>query len=993
MKKILLLSLVIFSQLAFGQGNSPQYNSTTKTTTQSTGVVPKAKVWSATDSANTKSPIYKFETGRVKFKNLATSTDTAIYNKVLVLSGDSLRQMSRSYFGGGGSSTIDTTKVGRIEQGRGTAPIFMYFNGTAWVRNDTSYIPRSGADNITGNLKSNQSYFEVGLASGNNNIQFSDGSYTNVNATSLDGTINSSVNAISSSLGSFELGITNGTNSGYSRRIYISGSNTTTPDLAFKFDKGISWYNGDYSAQMETSQNLIPSLKKVKQLISDSVGTAQTTSLSDGQIWIGDGTNTAFPRTLSGDVTVDNLGVTTIDTNIWAKKTIDLFIVAGQSNAQGNGSNSASGSPINTANYALQYYSHALSVCNDPVGNAVNASAWPAFAQTYYKLTGKAICIVPSATGATSQTCAADLGGGNWDTCGVLVDSTIARTSRAILALQAAGWTVNVKGVLWCQGEYDAAGINNALITQANYIAAFTKMRRRFRNSLGKLPFYIFQTGTRTTQSDVGYESIRQAQINATNIDSLTKVVFYEATSFAKRGLLVDDVHYTGIGYNEMGRVGAENIVGGFKTVQSMGDRKNLFQKSAYLNYSNLGFNTSKVATTLHLNKTITDTVPTSLYSTTSDPFMVSANSYQQMLGYIASSGTTDRFIIKGVSAGGTVMSPTLVGTGRYALTIAGSAYDGTTTLNSGTFNFITEGTPAIGSIPMAFTIETGTSSRTERMRIKSSGEVGIGTSSPVYALDVRNSAFSTIRGWNSSSASSVSGAFIVAQSPFPTATYHRMGVVAFGGFDGTNSAASARIEAYSTESHTFGSALGSQLQFRVTPNGSATVATQMTLDQNGSLGIGTATPQSKLDVEGGVAIGATYSGTTAAPTNGAIIEGRLGIGTNNPSSALHVVGRTTLVGGITLNYVYKNANYTITTDEYIILAEAGITGTLPNGSGLNSFIFSITNQDPISSTTLQTTSGQVFGNVTGTPTSITIPGGATRKVIWNSVDWSVIGN
>ena len=128
MKRIVLL-LTIISHFSFGQNNSAQYKSADKKTTQYTGVVPKAPVWSATDSMNTKSPIYKFETGRVKFKNLATTTDTATYNKVLVLSGDSLRQMSRSYFGGGGSATIDTTKVGRIEQGRGTAPIFMYFNG------------------------------------------------------------------------------------------------------------------------------------------------------------------------------------------------------------------------------------------------------------------------------------------------------------------------------------------------------------------------------------------------------------------------------------------------------------------------------------------------------------------------------------------------------------------------------------------------------------------------------------------------------------------------------------------------------------------------------------------------------------------------------------------------------------------------------------------------------------------------------------------------
>jgi hypothetical protein len=65
-----------------------------------------------------------------------------------------------------------------------------------------------------------------------------------------------------------------------------------------------------------------------------------------------------------------------------------------------------------------------------------------------------------------------------------------------------------------------------------------------------------------------------------------------------------------------------------------------------------------------------------------------------------------------------------------------------------------------------------------------------------------------------------------------------------------------------------------------------------MTWDMtNTRVGIGTTTPQNKLDVEGGAVIGATYSGTSTAPTNGLLVEGNVGIGTTSPSSKLDING------------------------------------------------------------------------------------------------------
>jgi len=84
-------------------------------------------------------------------------------------------------------------------------------------------------------------------------------------------------------------------------------------------------------------------------------------------------------------------------------------------------------------------------------------------------------------------------------------------------------------------------------------------------------------------------------------------------------------------------------------------------------------------------------------------------------------------------AAGGTAASPSATVNNPINI-IGGTTSDGTTFFNTISITGIIESTPSAGSHPTAITFSTtpsGSTSRSERMRIDSSGNVGIGTSSP----------------------------------------------------------------------------------------------------------------------------------------------------------------------------------------------------------------------------------------------------------------------
>lgn len=178
----------------------------------------------------------------------------------------------------------------------------------------------------------------------------------------------------------------------------------------------------------------------------------------------------------------------------------------------------------------------------------------------------------------------------------------------------------------------------------------------------------------------------------------------------------------------------------------------------------------------------------------------------------------------------------------------------------------------------------------TERMIIDPNGLVGIGTNSPGRKLDVFGSGrFKSDGGLGLLSISAHSdtpsyGSYInltrtrgTFASPTRPLAFDNIGALQFANYDETR--APAVIYANTSEDHS-ATAEGSMLTFTTTANTTIVPTERMRIDHNGNVGIGTADPGMKLDVDGDIRIatasklyvGATATcdstGCTAAPSD-----------------------------------------------------------------------------------------------------------------------------
>lgn len=119
-------------------------------------------------------------------------------------------------------------------------------------------------------------------------------------------------------------------------------------------------------------------------------------------------------------------------------------------------------------------------------------------------------------------------------------------------------------------------------------------------------------------------------------------------------------------------------------------------------------------------------------------PFMLVQNTSADrgMRAYQYSNDSSSQLLLL-AKARGTSGTPLTVQNGDSIFTVANNVHDGTSFLNTATIFSQVNGTVSTGSVPTDLIFSTGSSSATERMRITSSGAVGIGNSAPAVNLHV----------------------------------------------------------------------------------------------------------------------------------------------------------------------------------------------------------------------------------------------------------------
>lgn len=226
---------------------------------------------------------------------------------------------------------------------------------------------------------------------------------------------------------------------------------------------------------------------------------------------------------------------------------VDIFLVAGQSNAQGRGT--AAQSPA--APTGVYSDGSSFSALADPVGGANTGSMWPSFANEWFAQTGRRAVICEYAQGGTGLIHLTDP---NWSPTGVMRQGAADLLRNTITAVDASPlYTRQNVYVLWVQGESDAQNINGTTVTQALYKDALIDLAEFFADEIPEMETFgvIMIGGTAATNGSVRsmdvqsqyFQQIRKAEYDADADSELITVLYPGLYTAIYRDYMLDALH------------------------------------------------------------------------------------------------------------------------------------------------------------------------------------------------------------------------------------------------------------------------------------------------------------------------------------------------------------------------------------------------------------------------------------------------------------------